>query len=113
MPFIDSKISIPVGEEKREVLKTELGKAISILNKPESFLMLGFEDNYDLYMGGKKLEQGAYVSVSLFGNASSDQYNKMTAEICRIFEEQLGIPGSAVYITYHGVNDWGWNGRNF
>lgn len=113
MPFIDSKITVPVSEEKREAIKGELGAAISIVGKPESFLMLGFEDNYDLYMGGKKLDKGAFVAVSLFGNASSQAYEKMTAEICRIYEEQLGIPGNAVYITYTGVNDWGWNGRNF
>lgn len=113
MPFIDSKITLPVAPEQKETIKSELGKAIAIVNKPESFLMVGFEDNYDLYMGGKKLDKGAYVSVSLFGNASSDAYNKMTAEICRIYEKELGIPGNAVYVTYHGVNDWGWNGQNF
>jgi phenylpyruvate tautomerase PptA (4-oxalocrotonate tautomerase family) len=113
MPFIDSKITLKVAPEKREVIKTELGKAVSILNKPESFLMVGFEDDYDLYMGGKKLEKGAYVAVSLFGNASSSAYNQMTEEICNIFEKELGIPGNAVYVTYHGVNDWGWNGSNF
>lgn len=113
MPFIDSKITVSVTPEKREVLKTELGKMVSILSKPESFLMVGFEDNYDLYMGGKKLDKGAYVAVSLFGNASSGAYTKMTGEICELFERELGIPGAAVYVTYHGVNDWGWNGRNF
>ena len=92
MPFIDSKITVPVPQEKRDSLKAELGKAISILSKPESYLMLGFEDNYDLYMGGKKLDAGAYVAVSLFGNASSSAYNKMTGNICRIFESVLGIP---------------------
>ena len=113
MPFIDSKITVPVSQEKRDVIKSELGKAISDLHKPESYLMIGIEDNYDLYMGGKKLEKGAYVAVSLFGAASSDAYNKMTGNICRIFEKELGIPGNAVYVTYHGVNDWGWNGQNF
>lgn len=113
MPFIDSKITLPVAEEKKEAIKSELGTAISILGKPESFLMVGFEDDYDLYMGGKKLDKGAFVAVSLFGNASSEAYNKMTAEICRIYEKELGIPGDAVYITYSGVSDWGWNGRNF
>ncbi len=113
MPFIDSKITVPVAPEKREVLKSELGKAVSILSKPESFLMVGFEYNYDLFLGGKKLDKGAYVAVSLFGNASSDAYNKMTSEICNLFEKELGIPGNAVYVTYHGVKDWGWNGSNF
>ncbi len=113
MPFIDSKITLPLTEEKKEVIKGELGAAISILGKPESFLMVGFEDNYDLYMGKEKLDKGAYVAVSLFGNASSQAYEQMTGEICRIYEEQLGIPGNAVYVTYTGVSDWGWNGRNF
>jgi len=49
------------------------------LNKSETYLMVGIEDNYDLWMAGEKLEKGAYLSVSLFGNAPSDAYDKMTA----------------------------------
>ncbi len=113
MPFIDSKITLQVSAEQKESIKSRLGKAVSIIGKPESFLMVGIEDNYDLYMAGEKLEKGAYVSVSLFGNASSSAYKKMTGEICKIYEEELGIPGQSVYVTYHGVNDWGWNGSNF
>lgn len=113
MPFIDSKITVAVTDDKKDSIKSRLGQAISILNKTESYLMVGIEDNYDLYMAGNKLEKGAYVSVSLYGNASSDQYDKMTGEICSILSEELGIPGDKVYVTYHGVNDWGWNGRNF
>lgn len=113
MPFIDSKITVPVTEEKKEVIKSALGKAVGIIGKPESFLMVGFEDNYDLYMAGSKLEKGAFVAVSLFGSASSDKYNQMTGEICRIYEEELGIPKDSIYVTYSGIGDWGWNGRNF
>lgn len=113
MPFIDSKITLPVSQEKRETIKSELGKAISILNKPESFLMIGFEDNYDLYMAGKKLDKGAYVEVSLLGSASKTAYEDMTAKICELYERELGIPGSAIYVKYHGVSEWGWNGQNF
>lgn len=113
MPFIDSKITGAVSNDKKEKIKDELGKAVSILGKTESYLMVGISDNYDLYMGGNKLEKGAYVSVSLFGNASSEAYDSMTAEICRIYEKELGIPGKSVYVTYHGINDWGWNGSNF
>lgn len=113
MPFIDSKITVALSDEKKETLKEELGKAISILNKPESFLMLGFEDQYDLYMGGEKLEKGAYVAVSLFGDSTKEAYTKMTGVICDLFEKELQIPKKAVYVTYTGVKDWGWNGTNF
>ena len=113
MPFIDSKVTLKISDEKKEAIKAELGQAISILGKPESFLMLGFDDEYTLYMAGNRLEKGAFVAVSLFGNASSGAYEKMTGEICRIYEKHLGIPQDKVYVTYAGVSDWGWNGRNF
>ena len=113
MPFIDSKVTLPMTEDKKKTIKAKLGQAITTLNKSEGFLMVGFDDNYTLYMGGKKLEKGAFVAVSLFGNASSDAYSQMTAKICDIYETELGIPQDAVYVTYSGISDWGWNGRNF
>ena len=113
MPFIDSKIAGKVSDAQKENIKTRFGKAVGLLNKSEAYLMVGFEDNYDLYMGGKKLDKGAYVSVSLFGAASSSAYEKMTGEICQILSDELDISGNAVYVTYHSVNDWGWNGSNF
>ncbi len=113
MPFIDSKITVPVTQEKRDAIKSRLGKALSLINKPESYLMVGFEDGYDLYFAGKKLEKGAYVSVSVYGDVQPAGCDRMTGEICRILEEELGIPGNNVYVTYNGVHDWGWNGNNF
>lgn len=113
MPFIDSKITVPVSPAKKELLKSELGHAISIFRKPESFLMIGFEDNYDLYMGGNKLENGAFVSVSLFGEPSRSACEEMTAAICQLYTRELNIPASNIYITYQGYSNWGWNGQNF
>ena len=113
MPFIDSKITLPVTAQTKDKIKSELGSAISALHKTETYLMVGIEDNYDLWMAGKKLDKGAYVSVSLFGSASPSDYEKMTALVCDIYARELGIPGQNVYVTYHPVFDWGWNGRNF
>lgn len=113
MPFIDNKVTVKLTEEKKEKIKKELGRAVSIIHKPESYLMVGFNDGYELYFAGKKLEKGAYVEVSLLGSATPSDYAKMTGEICRILSEEAGIPADCVYVTYHGLNDWGWNGSNF
>lgn len=113
MPFIDSKITVSLSPEKEENIKQKLGAAIGTLGKTENFLMVGFEDDYNLYMGGKKLEKGAFVSVRVFGNINSAQSNDMTAKICDIFNDELGIPKQNVYITYQGIADWGWNRSNF
>lgn len=113
MPFIDSKITVPVTPEVKEEIKTELGKLIATLHKSETYLMVGMEDCYDLWLGGKKLERGAYVAVSLYGNAPAEAYDRLTGQICQLLADKLGIPGNAVYVTYHPVTDWGWNGSNF
>jgi phenylpyruvate tautomerase PptA (4-oxalocrotonate tautomerase family) len=113
MPFIDSKVTIRLSGEQKEELRAELGKLIATLNKPESYLMVGIEDAYDLWLGGKKLEKGAYVAVSLLGSAPREAYDTLTGQICSLLSDRLGIPGSAVYVTYHPVADWGWNGHNF
>ncbi len=113
MPFIDSKITVPVSAEKKEAIKTKLGKAISLMHKPESYLMIGIDDDYDLWFAGKKLDKGALVSVSVFGDVSSSDSDKMTNEICAILKDELDIPGDKVYVKYQGTKDWGWNGNNF
>ena len=113
MPCIDPRITVKVTDGKKEEIKTELGKLITTLNKSENYLMVGITDSCDLWLGGKKLEKGAYVAVSLYGNAPKDSYDRLTGQICDLLSRKLDIPGNAVYVTYHPVSDWGWNGQNF
>lgn len=113
MPFIDLKTTKKLTDEQKDCVKSQLGSAVSILHKPESYLMVGIADGYTLYFAGKKLADGAYVEVSLFGSASPSDYQKMTQKICDILAQKLDIPAKNVYVTYHGVKDWGWNGSNF
>ena len=113
MPFINAKVSVPLTEEKRVAIKTALGKSISVMGKGERFLMLGFEENVPLFLGGEKQEKCAFVDIKVFGEVNPDQANQMTALVCQTMEMVLGIPADKTYVTYQGLSDWGWNGRNF
>ena len=113
MPFIDSKVTVKITDQQKEEIKTELGRLITTLHKSETYLMVGIEDSYDLWLGGRKLDKGAYVAVSLYGDAPREAYDKLTGQICDLLSAKLATPGNAVYVTYHPVNDWGWNGKNF
>ena len=113
MPFIDCKISRKLNDTQKDRLKSELGKKISLMHKPESYLMVGICDGYDLYFAGKKLENGAYIGVKLFGKPSAGDCERMTAAVCNVLSDELGIDGSAVYVTYQGITDWGFDGSNF
>ena len=98
MPFIDSKVTVKISDQQKEEIKTELGKLITTLNKSETYLMVGIEDSCDLWLGGKKLDKGAYVAVSLYGNAPKESYDKLTGQICALLSDKLEIPGSAVML---------------
>lgn len=113
MPFINTKYSAEITTEQELAIKSALGEAVSAIGKSEGWLMLGFEQNCTMYFKGKKEEKIAFVEVSLYGDAGSAAYNRLTAEICRIYEEVLGIPAANIYVKYSPTNDWGWNGRNF
>jgi len=47
------------------------------------------------------------------GSVDAGASDKMTAKLCEILEKELCIPGNAVYISYWGTSNWGWNGGNF
>jgi len=114
MPFIGSKVSVKISKEKEEIIKRKLGEAIQLIpGKSETFLMVGFEDEYSLYFAGEKLEKGAFIEVKIFGKASKEAYADLTAAICSIYEEELEIPQNKIYVKYEEVQDWGWNGKNF
>lgn len=114
MPFIDSKVSVKVTKEQEKELKTRLGQAISIIpGKSESWLMVGIEDEYSLYFRGDDSEPMAFVEVRIFGGPNRDAFEKMTAELTKIFGEVLGIAPDHMYIKYSATTDWGWNGSNF
>ncbi len=114
MPFIGSKITVKISKEKEEIVKKRLGKAIKLIpGKSETFLMIGFEDEYSLYLGGEKLDKGAFIEVKVFGKASKEAFSVLTKEICSIYEEELQIPQDKIYVKYEEVENWGWNGSNF
>lgn len=114
MPFIDSKVTCKLSQQQRELLKSKLGEFISTIpGKSETFLMVGFNDEYPLYFGGKELEKGAFIEVKIFGSTSDSALESLTEKICTLYSTELGIPGNAIYVKYEFATHWGWNGHNF
>lgn len=114
MPFIDTKTTANVTDEKREALKTLLGKAIELIpGKSEKWLMLSFEDGVKMYFAGDDSADTAYIEVKIFGSAEDEYYEALTKEITKIFNEVLSIAPDRIYVKYEECYHWGWNGKNF
>lgn len=114
MPFINAKLSLKLNESQKEKLQEVLTNAVvSSFGKPKSFVMASIEDNKDLYMGGTKLENGAYIAISLLGSTTKPVCNQLTNMICETLCSEFGTDGKNIYISYHSVDLWGWNGQMF
>ena len=114
MPFIDTKTNVRLTEEKEAIIKAKLGEAITLFpGKTEYWLMLNFDDSCHMWFRGYNNFPQAMVEVKLFGNAEADLCQSMTAAVCKIFEEELGIRPEHTYVNYSFFDVWGWNGENF
>lgn len=114
MPFINVKLSEKVTDSKVETVKSELGKAISLLpGKSEGYLMVNMEDGCHLYFKGNQDAPTAMCEVSVFGSAPHNACEKLTAEICRILETELSVPQNRTYVKFSFVDVWGYNGYLF
>ncbi len=113
MPYISVKTPFKATETQAESVKAKLGKAIEIIpGKTERWLMVSFEKQDYMFFAGKD-EPSAMIEVFVFGDVTSSDSEKLTAEICRIISSELSVATDRIYVKYSGISEWGWNGGNF
>ncbi len=113
MPYISTRTTVTISQEKKASLKVKLGEAIALLpGKSESWLMLSFEDSCTMYFKGSDAKPLAFVEVKLYGKSTADAYSRLTKAITEIIHEELGIAEDCIYVTYEEISTWGWNGSN-
>lgn len=110
MPFINVKTNVP---SDAEAVKKALGEAITAIpGKSEGWLMVNVEAPSALYFKGSD-EPCAIFDVNIYGSASDNAYDDLTARICQISEELLHVPAARTYVMYSEYTHWGWNTMNF
>lgn len=114
MPFINSRVSIPMTEQQKGAVKEKLGSAIAMIpGKSEDWLMLELADKCNLYFGGTNAQPSAMIEIKVFGSLPEDCLDGMTKKICEIYETELQIKKDRIYVKYEECYKWGWNGANF
>ena len=112
MPFILTKINVPLSREQEIRLKTGLGKAIECVpGKSENSLLLSFEDNCRLYLRGDDRQPMAYITVAVFGNPHQSGYEGLSLAIAQLFQQTLEIDPASIYIRYEDIPSWSVSGR--
>lgn len=114
MPFIISRVNIPLSDEQETALKAGLGQAISLVpGKSEASLMLGFEDSYHLYLNGENSLPMAYITVAVFSNHCHRGYGQLSGAISQLFHCILDIDPARIFINYEDIPAWSVAGRTF
>ena len=113
MPYINAKFSGTVSPEKEIEIKSALGEAITLLGKPERYLMVEIEDGRRLYFGGKNDKPIAYFDVALLHSAPRASYEKLTARLCEIAKDVMGVDGDNVYVKFEETENWGYDSFMF
>lgn len=113
MPFIDARFSTPVDKAKEEVIKSRLGKTMSLIGKSEAYLMVQIQGDCNLYFKGNKDDNSAFFEVKLLGKASKENYESVTKALCEIATEELAIPGDRIYVKFEEVEYWGFDSFMF
>ena len=113
MPYINARFSTTVSPEKEIELKSALGEAITLLSKPERYLMVEISDNCRLYFGGNNDRPIAFFDVSLLHSAPRASYEKLTARLCDIAKDVMGVDGDNVYVKFEETKNWGYDSFMF
>lgn len=115
MPYISNIISKKISLEEEAIIKTSQAAILQeVASKPERVLMVHVRGDETLYFAGEKCV-GAYVEVKLLGQLSVEQKNQITAKICSLYEDTIGIWQDKVYVTFYELayENWGHNGKTF
>lgn len=114
MPFIMSKVNIPLTAAQRVELTEGLGKAIEhVPGKSEASLMVGLEEQCHLYLRGEGERPMAYITVAVFDNPSHRGYVDLSRAIASLFAKVLDMDPAQIYVNYEDIPAWSVAGRTF
>jgi hypothetical protein len=117
MPLLSVRTSAPApaATELDGLLPELSGRIAGHLGKPEAYVMTSFEGGVAMTFAGSGAEPVAYLELKSVGRLSPQITAAISADLCGLIEERLGVPAARTYIEFAAAEGylWGWNGRTF
>jgi len=114
MPLLKLSITAHPDDAKKTVLLTSLSKALAQgIGKPEKYVMVTI-DECAASMSGTA-GPAAFGEIKSIGGLGATVNKALSAKICGLLAEHLGIAGERVYLNFIEVDaeNWGYNGGTF
>lgn len=114
MPFIEVKTNARADDAICEAVKSELGKAISLIpGKSEEWLMVNVSCGEKIWFAKEASGKCAMVKIAVYGKISDRDANRLTARVTQIVSENFDVEPDRIYVAYSEHDKWGWNGSDF
>lgn len=114
MPYLKIQTNLPLSKKAGQtVLKSASALVATELEKPESFVMVALEPDTAMLFAGSD-DPVAFLELKAIG-LPAKQTKALSAALCALIEEHLGIPRDRVYVKFIDVHHsmWGWKGDVF
>ena len=105
--------SMATTEARADFLAKSSAELAGWLGKPERYCMVALQTGADLLFAGSD-EPAALVELASLG-LPEDRTGELSAAVCALLEEQLGVPPDRVYVHFQDVarHMWGTNATTF
>ena len=105
MPFVSVSASVPMSDEKKDVLQREIGNLISIIpGKNIDNTMTKLEGGCDIFMAGSP-RKAVFCEIRLLGEAPQENKAELYGKLKDLFFDQLGI--ETLYLNFNVFSEWG------
>ncbi len=114
MPYLKIQSNVAIDGANATRLLAEASKQVAHeLGKPENYIMVALEPPQPMLFAGNS-DPLAYLELKSIGLPQS-KTSTLSAILCNLIEEQLGIPAARIYIEFTDAPRamWGWNSKTF
>ena len=110
MPLLNISTNKEIQNEEMLLSKSS-DFIVSLLKKPENFVMVKLNDSLQMYFSGTN-EPCCFIEIKSIGSLEPSKMSKL---ICEFFSKELEISTERIYIFFQNVDSsmWAWNKRTF
>jgi phenylpyruvate tautomerase len=116
MPLLQIQTSskAPTASDPVSLLQTLSGELSKLLGKPESYVMVSFENDATLLFGGTA-EPACFAALKNIGTFAPEQTERLSAVLTKQLSAGLGVAPSRIYIEFVNAQAhlWGHDGGTF
>ena len=108
MPYICVNTTKTLTNDQKTQIKAGLGKHVSIIpEKSEEVLMVDIVDGKEMYLGGKLMDNCAYIDIRNHHTSDLELRKKFTEKVFEVMRDATGFKNEEMYLTISQFDYWG------